>query len=73
MLLRKIKEAEKDAKELQTRRAEIESQFKHNSVVADGIPTIVIDGTPEKQALRLRYEIRRRVERIEITFNAEGP
>ena len=71
MLLRKIKEAEKNAKELQTRRAEIESQFKHNSVVADGIPTIVIDGTPEEQALRLRYEIRRRVERIEITFNAE--
>jgi DNA invertase Pin-like site-specific DNA recombinase len=71
LLLRKIKNAEKESKELKSRRRGIESQRNDAEAMSDGPLVLNVDHSAKESALQLRYEIRRRVERIELTFNAK--
>ena len=71
MLLRNTKEAENEAKELQARREELDKKRVNLTALKEGTPVITVDRTSEAYNLRLRNEIRKRVERIDIAFNAE--
>jgi hypothetical protein len=71
MLLRKAKEAENEAKELQMRREELDKKRINLTALKEGLPVITVDRTSEAYNFRLRKEIRKRVERIDLAFNAE--
>jgi hypothetical protein len=74
MLLRKAKEREneaKESKELQARREEPDKKWINLTALKGGIPVITVDRTSEAFNLPLRSEIRKRVERIGLAFNAE--
>jgi hypothetical protein len=72
MLLRKVKQAEKEAKELQARGdGLLDNNGANLTALKDGLPVITVNQTRKKYNFCLRNEISKRVEVIDLTFNAE--
>jgi hypothetical protein len=69
LLLNKIKIAEQEAKDLDLQRERLLSR-RASSQSLSGIPTITVNQTVRESNIQLREELRRRIERIDITFGA---
>ena len=69
LLLNKIKIAEQEAKDLDLQRERLLSRMASSQSLS-GIPTITVNQTVRESNIRLREELRRRIERIDITFGA---
>jgi hypothetical protein len=55
----------------QARREELDKKRINLTALKEGIPVLTVDRTSEAYNVRLRNEIRKRVERIDLAFNAE--
>ena len=69
LLLNKIKIAEQEAKDLDLQRERLLSRTASSQSLS-GIPTITVNQTVRESNMRLREELRRRLQRIDITFGA---
>jgi len=69
LLLNKIKIAEQEAKDLDLQRERLLSRTASSQSLS-GIPTITVNQTVRESNIRLREELCRRIERIDITFGA---
>ena len=69
LLLNKIKIAEQEAKDLDLQRERLLSRMASSQSLS-GIPTITVNQTVRESNIRLREELRRRIERIDLTFGA---
>ena len=69
LLLNKIKIAEQEAKDLDLQRERLLSRTASSQSLS-GIPTITVNQTVRESNIRLREELRRRIERIDLTFGA---
>ena len=70
LLLKKIKTAEMTAKDLETRREKLLSRTASSDSLLTSSSVIVVNQTVREPNLRLREEMRRRIERIDLTFGA---
>ena len=69
LLWNKIKIAQQEAKDLDSQRERLLSRAASSQSLS-GIPTITVNQTVRESNIRLREELRRRIERIDITFGA---
>jgi DNA invertase Pin-like site-specific DNA recombinase len=70
LLLKKIKTAEMTAKDLETRREKLLSRTASSDSLLTSNSVIVVNQTVREANLRLREEMGRRIERIDLTFGA---